>query len=161
MSEKMKMQSAGMVKKNLEIIQEFFPACITENISENGEIKKGIDFDILKQFLSSGIIEGTESFGFSWVGKKQAIIDANSPIRKTLRPQLTKSLDWDNTENIYIEGDNLLTRHIIQVMILFITIHLRFQQMIMRQKQELLMKMETVWPLILNQVEDFIQSGVL
>lgn len=114
MSEKMKMQSAGMVKKNLEIIQEFFPACITENISENGEIKKGIDFDILKQFLSSGIIEGTESFGFSWVGKKQAIIDANSPIRKTLRPQLTKSLDWDNTENIYIEGDNLEALKLLQ-----------------------------------------------
>ncbi len=107
MIDRMKMQTSDRVEKNIEIIQEYFPACITEILAESGEIKKGVNFDLLKQFLSSETVEGQEFFGLNWVGKKQSVTDANTPIRKTLRPQVQKSLNWDTTENIYIEGDNL------------------------------------------------------
>ena len=114
MSEKMKMESKDMTQKNIEVIKKMFPSCITEKVSDDGSIKCGVDFDLLKQLLSDDIVEGAECFELTWVGKKQAIIDANSPIRKTLRPQMQKSIDWDNTENIYIEGDNLEALKLLQ-----------------------------------------------
>lgn len=114
MEEKMKMQSPDMVAKNIEAIKQIFPACVTEKISPDGRLKTGIDFDLLKQFLSAEVAEGEELFTLSWVGKKQAIVDANSPVRKTLRPQVNKSINWENTENIYIEGDNLEALKLLQ-----------------------------------------------
>ena len=114
MVEKMQMQSIDMVEKNIKIIQENFPMCVTEKISENGELKKCIDFELLKQFFCGEIVESEEHFELTWVGKKQAIIDANTPLRKTLRPQIQKSINWDSTENIYIEGDNLEALKLLQ-----------------------------------------------
>lgn len=114
MTDRMKMQTRDIIKKNIEIIEEYFPACITEIRAENGGTKKGVDFDLLKQFLSGELEEGEEFYGLNWVGKKQAVIDANTPIQKTLRPQVQRSLNWDTTENIYIEGDNLEALKLLQ-----------------------------------------------
>lgn len=114
MEDKMRMQSPDMTEKNIEALKQLFPACVTEIRSKNGELRTGIDFGILKQFLSDEVIDGEELFTLSWVGKKQAIVDANSPVRKTLRPQMDKSVNWETTENIYIEGDNLETLKLLQ-----------------------------------------------
>ena len=105
--DKMRMESLDMTKQNIEKIGALFPNCITEIVDENGKPKKAINFDILKQMLSSDAIEGNEAYEFTWVGKKDAIVEANKPIRKTLRPCLEKSLNWDNTNNLYIEGKNI------------------------------------------------------
>lgn len=101
------MESVDMTEKNIEKIESLFPNCITESKYENGKLKKSINFALLKQMLSDEIVDGDESYEFTWVGKKAAIIEANKPIRRTLRPCKEKSVNWDNTENLYIEGDNL------------------------------------------------------
>ena len=105
--EKMRMESVDMTEKNIEKIESLFPNCITEALDENGELKKAINFEVLKQMLSNEVIDGDEAYKFTWVGKKAAIVEANKPIRKTLRPCIEESIDWDSTENLYIEGDNL------------------------------------------------------
>lgn len=105
--DKMRMESVDMTAQNIDKIGALFPNCITETKDENGKPKKAINFDILKQMLSGDVIEGDEAYEFTWVGKKESIIEANKPIRKTLRPCKEESVDWDNTENLYIEGDNL------------------------------------------------------
>lgn len=105
--EKMRMKSVDMTEKNIEKIESLFPNCITEALDENGELKKAINFEVLKQMLSNEVIDGDEAYEFTWVGKKAAIVEANKPIRKTLRPCIEESIDWDSTENLYIEGDNL------------------------------------------------------
>ena len=105
--EKMRMESVDMTEKNIEKIESLFPNCITETLDENGKLIKAINFDLLKQMLSKEIIDGDEAYEFTWVGKKAAIVEANKPIRKTLRPCIEESIDWDSTENLYIEGDNL------------------------------------------------------
>lgn len=105
--EKMKMESSDLTAQNIEKIGSLFPNCITEMVDENGKQKKGINFEILRQMLSSDVVERDEAYEFTWVGKKESIVEANRPIRKTLRPCKEKSVEWDNTENLYIEGDNL------------------------------------------------------
>jgi len=106
--DKLKMQSENLVNENIDKIAKLFPNCITEGTNENGEIVKLVDFDLLKQELSSQIVEGTdERYTLNWAGKKQAILTANSPINATLRPYREESVDFDNTKNLYIEGDNL------------------------------------------------------
>ena len=105
--EKMRMESVDMTEKNIEKIESLFPNCITEALDENGKLKKAINFELLKQMLSKEIIDGDEAYEFTWVGKKAAIVEANKPIRKTLRPCVEESVNWDSTENLYIEGDNL------------------------------------------------------
>lgn len=105
--DKMRMESVDMTARNIERIGALFPNCITETLDENGEPKKVINFDLLKQMLSGDVLEGDEAYEFTWVGKKAAIVEANKPIRKTLRPCKGQSVNWDNTENLYIEGDNL------------------------------------------------------
>lgn len=112
--EKMKMESIDLTTQNIEKIGELFPNCITETIDENGKPKKAINFEILKQMLSDDVIDGDEAYEFNWVGKKAAIVEANKPIHKTLRPCYAKSVDWDNTENLYIEGDNLEVLKLLQ-----------------------------------------------
>ncbi len=104
--DKMRFESPNITEGNIEKIAELFPTCVKEGISENGEMKKGIDFEALKLMLGEDVIR-EEKCEFTWVGKKKAVIEANKPIKKTLRPVVEDSLDWDNTENIYIEGDNL------------------------------------------------------
>lgn len=105
--DKMRMESVDMTAQNREKIAALFPNCVTETVDTNGKQKHVINFELLKQMLSDEVIEGDESYEFTWVGKKAAMVEANKPIRKTLRPCIQKSIDWENTENIYIEGDNL------------------------------------------------------
>jgi len=112
--EKMRMESVDMTEKNIEKIESLFPNCITEALDENGKLKKAINFELLKQILSDEIVDGDEAYEFTWVGKKAAIVEANKPIRKTLRPCIEESVDWDNTENLYIEGDNLEVLKLLQ-----------------------------------------------
>ena len=105
--DKMRMESVDITAQNIEKIGALFPNCITEAKDENGKLKKAINFEMLKQMLSEDVVEGDEAYEFTWVGKKVAIVDANKPIRKTLRPCKEESVNWDTTENLYIEGDNL------------------------------------------------------
>lgn len=107
---KLDMQSIDIVDENIERISELFPNVIVE--SANG---KTIDFDLLKQELNKEIVEGAkEKYQLTWPGKKEAIVNANTPSKNTLRPIREKSVDFDNTENIYIEGDNLEALKILQ-----------------------------------------------
>lgn len=105
--EKMRMESVDMTAQNIEKIGSVFPNCVTEITGSDGLVKKGINFEILRQMLSEEIVEGSESYEFTWVGKKASILEANKPIRMTLRPVLQDSKNWDTTENLYIQGDNL------------------------------------------------------
>lgn len=105
--DKMRMESPDMTAQNIEKIGALFPNCVTETVDENGKPQKAINFDLLRQILSDSVIEGDEAYEFTWIGKKAAIVEANKPIRKTLRPCPEESKDWDTTENLYIEGDNL------------------------------------------------------
>jgi adenine-specific DNA-methyltransferase len=105
---KLKMHSPNLVDKNIEKIAEIFPNCITEVKGENEEIVKAIDFELLQQELSDVLAEGSqERYRLDWPGKKESILVANSPIAKTLRPAREESVNFDTTENLFIEGDNL------------------------------------------------------
>lgn len=108
------MESVDLTAQNIEKIGALFPNCITETADENGKLKKAINFDMLKQMLSDEVAEGDEAYEFTWVGKKASIVEANKPIRKTLRPCKEESVDWDSTENLYIEGDNLEVLKLLQ-----------------------------------------------
>lgn len=112
--EKMRMESVDMIAQNIEKIGMLFPNCITETVDESGKPKKAINFELLRQMLSDDVIEGDEAYEFTWVGKKAAIVEANRPIRRTLRPCMEKSVNWDTTENLYIEGDNLEVMKLLQ-----------------------------------------------
>ena len=130
--DKMRMESIDMTVQNIEKIGALFPNCITETKDANGKLKKAINFDLLRQMLSGDVIEGDEAYEFTWAGKKAAIVEANKPIRKTLRPVLkdetvptgadsdgnpycsTAGVEWNNTENLYIEGDNLEVLKLLQ-----------------------------------------------
>jgi adenine-specific DNA-methyltransferase len=105
---KLTMKSVDQIQKNIEKIAELFPNVITETRDENGKLKRAVDFDLLKQELSDILVEGDkERYQLTWPGKKQAILNANTPIDKTLRPVKEDSVNWDTTQNLYIEGDNL------------------------------------------------------
>ena len=112
--EKMRMESVDMTAQNVDKIGALFPNCITETMGEDGKLRKAINFDMLRQMLSGNVVEGDEAYEFTWVGKKAAIVEANKPIRKTLRPCPEKSKNWDTTENLYIEGDNLEVLKLLQ-----------------------------------------------
>lgn len=112
--DRMKLESPDITAENVEKIAALFPNCVTEMRDEKGEVKRGINFDMLKQMLSPDVVEGSECYEFTWVGKKASIVEANKPIRKTLRPCPEESKDWDTTENLYIEGDNLEVLKLLQ-----------------------------------------------
>lgn len=106
--EKLKMHTQDVAEANIEKIGQLFPNCITERINENGKLEKAIDFDILKQELSKEVVEGNqERYQFTWPGKRDAMRLANTPSNMTLRPCIEDSVDFEKTENLYIEGDNL------------------------------------------------------
>ena len=106
--EKLKMQTADMAERNVEMLGQMFPNCLTETINADGKLVRAIDFDKLRQELACEVVEGAEErYQFTWPDKRNAIRLANSPINKTLRPCREESVDFDNTENLYIEGDNL------------------------------------------------------
>lgn len=118
--DKMKMESVDIRQKNIDKIAEMFPGAITEKLDEKESTidkkvyKKAVNFDLLRQLLEEEEIVGDEAYEFTWVGKKRAIIEANTPIRKTLRPCMEESKNWDNTENLFIEGDNLEVLKLLQ-----------------------------------------------
>lgn len=106
--DKLKMQTTDGVQDNISRIAELFPECITEVNNQMGGVKRSIDFDKLRQLLSSDIVEGNEErYQFTWPNKRKAILAANAPISATLRPCPEESVDFDTTQNLYIEGDNL------------------------------------------------------
>mgnify|MGYP000459475324 CR=1 FL=1 len=128
----MRFESPDLTAQNIDRIAALFPNCVTEMPDENGKIKRAVNFELLKQMLSPDVVDGDEAYEFTWVGKKAAIVEANKPIRKTLRPVLkdetiptgadsegkpycsSGSKDWDTTENLYIEGDNLEVLKLLQ-----------------------------------------------
>ena len=107
MTEKMKFETKDLTQENIAKIGQLFPEVLTEAKDGNGILKKVINFDKLRQILSDSAIDNRETYDFTWVGKKQAILEAATPIRKTLRPCKEESVNWDTTQNLYIEGDNL------------------------------------------------------
>lgn len=112
--DKMRMESPDLTQRNIEAIGALFPNCITENRGADGALRRAINFDMLRQMLSGDVALGDEAYAFTWVGKKAAVVEASRPIRKTLRPCMSKSKDWDTTENLYIEGDNLEALKLLQ-----------------------------------------------
>ncbi len=110
----LKFETPDLVSDNIEKIFQLFPSAITEMRGEGGEIQKGVNFEVLKQLLSPNVVDGDECYEFTWVGKKAAMAEAARPITKTLRPVKEDSRDWDTTENLYIEGDNLEVLKILQ-----------------------------------------------
>jgi adenine-specific DNA-methyltransferase len=115
MMEKLKMQTPNLVDKNVEQIGKIFPEVITETKDDNGNLIKGIDFDLLKQKLSSVLVEDeNERYRLDWPGKKASLLKANTPIEKTLRPVINESVDFEKTENLFIEGDNFEVLKILQ-----------------------------------------------
>lgn len=116
----MKFESPDLTSGNIEKIAALFPNCITEMLDEERSTpekkvyKRAVNFELLKQMLSPDVVDGDEAYEFTWVGKKAAIVEANKPIRKTLRPCVAESKNWDTTENLYIEGDNLEVLKLLQ-----------------------------------------------
>lgn len=116
----MKFESPDLTAQNIDRIAALFPNCITEMLDEERSTpekkvyKRAVNFEMLKQMLSPDVVDGDEAYEFTWVGKKAAIVEANKPIRKTLRPCVAESKDWDTTENLYIEGDNLEVLKLLQ-----------------------------------------------
>ena len=114
------MESPDLTAQNIDRIAALFPNCITEMLDEERSTpekkvyKRAVNFELLKQMLSPDVVDGDEAYEFTWVGKKAAIVEANKPIRKTLRPCVAESKDWDTTENLYIEGDNLEVLKLLQ-----------------------------------------------
>ena len=111
---KMKFETPEIFSRNIDKIAELFPNCVTEMRDEDGNLKRGVNFEMLRQMLSDDVVEGDECYEFTWVGKKASIVEANKPIRKTLRPCPEESKNWDTTENLYIEGDNLEVLKLLQ-----------------------------------------------
>ena len=116
----MRFESPDMTAQNIDRIAALFPNCITEMLDEEHSTpekkayKRAVNFELLKQMLLPDVVDGDEAYEFTWVGKKAAIVEANKPIRKTLRPCKAESKDWDTTENLYIEGDNLEVLKLLQ-----------------------------------------------
>ena len=114
--DKLRMETPDLTSENIDKIAALFPNCVTEMRDEDGKLKRGINFEMLKQMLSPDVVDGDECYEFTWVGKKASIVEANKPIRKTLRPCPCpeESKNWDTTENLYIEGDNLEVLKLLQ-----------------------------------------------
>ena len=118
--DKLKMMSKDKTQENFEILQRLFPNAVTETITgydEDGKaiVERAIDKDVLQQEINAAVVEGKdERYQFTWPDKKRAIVSANAPINKTLRPCREESVDFDNTENLYIEGDNLEVLKVLQ-----------------------------------------------
>lgn len=105
--EKMTLETKDISKKNIETFMKLFPNCVTESMGKDGKIDRKINFEIFRQMMGDEIADGSETYDFTWVGKKAAIVEANKVTRSTLRPCTEESKKWDTTENLYIEGDNL------------------------------------------------------
>ena len=106
--DKLKMHSPNLTQDNIARIRDLFPGCVTEAKGEDGNVKLAVDFDQLRQELADSVVDGSqERYHLNWPGKREALLTANAPIAKTLRPCRDESVDFDNTKNLFIEGDNL------------------------------------------------------
>ncbi|WP_299197181.1 site-specific DNA-methyltransferase, partial [uncultured Amphritea sp.] len=106
--DKLKLHTPDITAENIAKLAELFPNCVTESLSKDGTLKQSVDFDQLRQELSNTVVEGPqERYQLNWPGKREALLTANAPISKTLRPCREESVDFDTTKNLYIEGDNL------------------------------------------------------
>lgn len=106
--DKLKMHSPNLTQDNLARIAELFPDCVTEARGEDGSVKLAVDFEKLRQEISDSIVDGPqERYQLNWPGKREALLTANAPIAKTLRPCRDESVDFEATKNLFIEGDNL------------------------------------------------------
>lgn len=113
--EKLKMHSPDLTAQNVDRIAALFPGCVTEIRGPDGTLRRAVDFDLLRQEFSDSIVEGSqERYHLDWPGKRQALITANAPIAKTLRPVRADSVDFDTTRNLFIEGDNLEALKLLQ-----------------------------------------------
>ncbi|HFI0136317.1 TPA: site-specific DNA-methyltransferase, partial [Streptococcus suis] len=112
--EKLDLTSKDILSDNIAKIGQLFPEVLTESSDENGRLRPAIDFDKLRQFLSREIVEGRESYEFTWVGKRGAIAEAGKPTTQTLRPDLEESVDFEKSENVFITGDNLEVLKVLQ-----------------------------------------------
>jgi len=113
--DKLKMHSTDLSQDNIAKIRELFPGCVTEAADENGKLRLAVDFDQLRQELSDSIVEGPqERYHLNWPGKREALVTANAPLAKTLRPCRDESVDFDTTQNLFIEGDNLEALKLLQ-----------------------------------------------
>ena len=113
--DKLRMQTANKADENFRALAAMFPNAVTETIDENGEVVRAIDKDVLMQEISVKVVEGKdERYQFTWPDKKKSVLLANAPISKTLRPCREESVDFDNTENVFIEGDNLEVLKLLQ-----------------------------------------------
>ena len=113
--DKMRMQTVNKADENYKKLAEMFPNAVTEAIDENGEVVRAIDKDVLMQEINTRVVDGKEErYQFTWPDKKKSVLLANAPINKTLRPCREESVDFDNTENLYIEGDNLEVLKLLQ-----------------------------------------------
>ena len=113
--DKLKMHSPDLTQDNIAHIRELFPSCVTEAQGKDGQLKLAVDFDQLRQELSESIVEGPqERYHLNWPGKREALLTANAPITKTLRPCREESVDFDTTKNLFIEGDNLEALKLLQ-----------------------------------------------
>lgn len=113
--EKLKMHSPDLTAQNVERIAALFPGCVTESTGPDGTLRRAVDFDLLRQELSDSIVDGPqERYHLDWPGKRQALITANAPIAKTLRPVRAESVEFDTTRNLFIEGDNLEALKLLQ-----------------------------------------------
>ena len=113
--DKLRMQTANKADENFKKLAEMFPNAVTEAIDENGKVVRAIDKDVLMQEISCKVVDGNEErYQFTWPDKKKSVLLANAPINKTLRPCREESVDFDNTENLYIEGDNLEVLKLLQ-----------------------------------------------
>lgn len=113
--DKLKMQTANKADENFKKLATMFPNAVTETVDENGEVVRAIDKDVLMQEISCKVVDGNEErYQFTWPDKKKSVLLANAPINKTLRPCREESVDFDNTENLYIEGDNLEVLKLLQ-----------------------------------------------
>jgi adenine-specific DNA-methyltransferase len=106
--DKLKMHSPDLTQDHIARLRELFPGCVTEAKGEDGSVRLAVDFDLLRQELSGTLVEGPqERYQLNWPGKREALLTANAPIAKTLRPCRDESVDFDTTKNLFIEGDNL------------------------------------------------------
>ena len=113
--DKLKMHSLDLTQDNIARIRELFPGCVTEAQGDDGQLRLAVDFDQLRQELSEFIVEGPqERYHLNWPGKREALLTANAPIVKTLRPCREESVDFDTTKNLFIEGDNLEALKLLQ-----------------------------------------------
>lgn len=108
------MESQNITARNIALLGEIFPNCVTENKDKNGHPVLTVNMDMLRQMFTEEKLPGDESYEFTWVGKKAAIAEAHRSIRKTLRPRIEESKAWDTTKNLYIEGDNLEALKLLQ-----------------------------------------------